>query len=150
MCVLTHQLPFVLFFGEHPSLSGIPRWVGRTSQKVNDAEGKTHSAAGEKCFFLVQPFPPASRPCLSWGKCVSTWRPQQPHTNRIGIVLAEIFGEDLNIGGYPRCTLERLWNSSYQTQCSVLPARTVRGPREGSGECRNFGDQASGFMGKQW
>lgn len=70
MCVLTHQLPFVLFFGEHPSLSGIPRWVGRTSQKVNDAEGKTHSAAGEKCF-LVQPFPPASRPCLSWGNVLA-------------------------------------------------------------------------------
>lgn len=68
MCVLTCQLLFkVLFFGEHPSLSGISRWVGRAPQKVNDTEGTTHSAAGEKCSWAQPYTPQTSRPSLSWG-----------------------------------------------------------------------------------
>lgn len=46
------------------SFRHVPRWTGRASQKADDIEGKTHSAAGEEGFW-TPPFPEAWRSGLS-------------------------------------------------------------------------------------
>lgn len=151
-------LPKCLSLGAYHSLSGIPRWTGRASQKADDVEGKTHSAAGEEGFWTPA-FPEALRSGLS---CAGVTAPG-------GTLAARSLGQ---------CHLQSIWGGAYfqgylevcfgaslvpQTMetghlgkwrcCNILISSHLMlscGLTEGWEECRNLWGQASGFMGKQW
>lgn len=102
------------------------------------------------------PTPPKPQDLVCPGECGSSWMPLQPHAFRMGTVPAGTSVEDLTIWGYRGALgafihTPKIWGlmEYYQTQCSFLPVCGTCAERRDRG-CRNFGDQPSGLMGKQW